>query len=129
MLINDMASFIPTVHARVESVLSAHDADTVKKEIFYSGPHVALNRLKKAFKGTKVTSNALKDPLGCFRVSWESKFGPVQVIVLLNPEGWQVEAWGWDEKSQQWIIGSEVQGKGLVSTKPADSDDAPKAQE
>jgi hypothetical protein len=127
MLINDMASFIPTVHARVITVLSAHDADAVKRDIFHSGQHVALNRLKKAFKGTKVTSNALKDPLGCFRVSWESKFGAIQVIILLNPEGWQVEAWGWDEKSQQWIIGCATQEPTLVSTKPAT--EAPQAQE
>jgi hypothetical protein len=107
--INDMSSYIPTVHNRVMAVLSTVDPDVVKKEIFFTGQKAALERMKKAFGATKVTSDALKDPLGCFRVSWTSQFGEVRVFILLKPEGWYVETWGWDKQSEQWILGCKVE--------------------
>ncbi len=127
MPVKDMASFIPTVHARVLSVLSAHDADTVKKEIFFSGQKAALERVKKAFPNTRVTSDVLKDPLGCFRVAWKTQFGAVRVFIMLGLKGWQVEVCGWDEESKQWIIYSEAEGLTIVNTKSAT--EAPQAQE
>jgi hypothetical protein len=109
MLIDNMTKFIPTVHARVMAVLLTVDPEVVKKEIFFTGQKAALERMKKAFPGPKVTSDVLKDPLGCFRVSWTSQFGEVRVFILLKPEGWYVETWGWDKESQQWILGCKAE--------------------